>query len=138
MTICRAVWLVPLVLVVTAEGTIAVPVLPPLERSGKTLTALEQKLHGQWRGGDCAGEITFQAGGTYGRKLFGPGNASLTGTWEIVWNALPPTLVMICTASTDKDYIGRTIEVKITELTDKTFSYKFPNAESSVQFERVK
>ena len=44
--------------------------------------ALEEKLHGDWKGGACMGTITFNADGTYKREHFTPGNIALSGTGQ--------------------------------------------------------
>ena len=42
------------------------------------------------------------------------------------WNALPPTLVLSCKTSDDPDFVGKTLEVKLTQLDDDTLAYQFP------------
>ena len=43
------------------------------------------------------------------------------------WNSLPPTLVRTCKASDDSDLIGKTWEVKLTELDDEALAYQYPD-----------
>lgn len=90
--------------------------------------ALEKKLHGAWETDDmdCVGELTLRADGTFERQHFSPGSNKLTGTWEVRWDALPPTLVMSCNASNDADFVGRTWEFKVTRLDDENLAYQFP------------
>ena len=90
--------------------------------------ALEKKLHGAWEadGLDCVGDLTLRADGTFERQHYSPGNNKLTGTWEVRWNALPPTLVLTCKTSNDPDFVGKTSEVKLTQLDDETLAYEFP------------
>ena len=90
--------------------------------------ALEKKLHGAWEadGLNCVGDLTLRADGTFERQHYSPGNNKLTGTWEVRWNALPPTLVLSCKTSDDPDLVGKTSEVKLTQLDDETLAYQFP------------
>ena len=90
--------------------------------------ALEKKLHGAWEADDmdCVGDLTLRADGTFERQHYSPGNNKLTGTWEVRWNALPPTLVLSCKTSDDPDLVGKTSEVKLTQLDDQTLAYQFP------------
>src|SRR5207244_3408799 len=60
--------------------------------------------------------------GTYSWIDFGPGAATVVGKWSMRWDALPPTLVMTSTASTDKDYIGMASKVKVLQLDGKTLT----------------
>lgn len=86
---------------------------------------LATKLQGEWVGGGaCQGDVTFKADGTYSWLHYGPGDATVVGTWSLRWDALPPTLVLTSTASNDKDYIGTTAEVKVLRLDGKTLVYE--------------
>lgn len=60
------------------------------------LNALEKKLVGAWIGeSPCAGNLVFQADGTYHYCDFGPGGGAFeVGTWKVEWTALPPTLLL--------------------------------------------
>jgi RNA polymerase sigma factor (sigma-70 family) len=101
------------------------PAKQPQPDAGKVAARLEAKVHGFWNGrGDCQGDVTFKADGTYSWTHFGPGAATVAGKWSMRWDALPPTLVMTSTASTDKDYIGATAEVKVLQLDGKTLVYE--------------
>jgi hypothetical protein len=88
--------------------------------------ALERKLHGAWKGGPCDGEFTLQPDGTFERRHFSPGNYTVTGTWKVRWDALPPTLVLSCRTSDDPDAVGKTSEVKLIQLDDKVLTYQYP------------
>jgi hypothetical protein len=112
------------------------PVQTPDRRRDATV-ALEQKLHGEWKGGVCQGDWTFKADGTYELVRYSPGNNTLTGTWHIRWNALPPTLVTTCKASDCADYAGKTWEVKLTRLDDEAFAFQYPDG-GTTQCERVR
>jgi hypothetical protein len=92
------------------------------------LAALEKKLHGTWEADDmdCVGNLTLRADGAFERQHYSPGNNKLTGAWAVRWNALPPTLVLTCKASNDPDFVGKTFEVKVTQLDDETLAYQFP------------
>src|SRR5262245_41677430 len=94
------------------------PALPPAERSGKELAALEQKLHGIWQGPACGGIIVMQSNGTFEWTGMGPGNEMQRGYWETVWTGLPPSLVLhIKDASVQKE-IGQSFELKLIRLDD--------------------
>ena len=70
-------------------------------------TGVEKLLLGVWYGpASCQGDVTFREDGTYSWIDFGPGSTTVSGKWSMRWDALPPTLVMTPTASTDKDYLG--------------------------------
>ena len=75
-------------------------------------------------GAGLPGDVTFNEDGTYSWVHYGPGDATVEGKWSIRWDALPPTLVMTATVSTDKDYIGVTAEVKVLQLDGKTLVYE--------------
>jgi hypothetical protein len=102
---------------------------------GAELAALEQKLLGAWKGAACAGDYTFHADGSFRCRNFTPGQNTLTGTWSIRWDALPPTLVLTCKTSdfTQKDptrpeyeQLGKALELKLVELSDQSFAYQLP------------
>jgi hypothetical protein len=100
--------------------------------------ALERKLHGEWQGGACAGDWTFAPDGTYKVQRYSPGNNKLTGTWEVRWNALPPTLVLTRKTSDapDRIKIGETLEVKLIQLDDEELAYQYPG-EQPTRYTRV-
>src|SRR5436190_18472513 len=109
------------------------------------LAALEKKLLGTWHGPACGGDYTFKAEGTFELKHFTPGNNTLTGTWSIRWDALPPTLLLTNQSSdfTKKDpsreeyeYFGKTREAKLLELNGDTFVYRFPGDKREWRFSR--
>jgi hypothetical protein len=99
--------------------------------------ALERKLHGGWRGGPCMGDWTFASDGTFAVRHYSPGNHTLTGTWKVRWDALPPTLVTACKASDDARHVGKTWEVKLTQLDDEVLAYRHPDGRTT-RYERVK
>jgi RNA polymerase sigma factor (sigma-70 family) len=113
------------------------PPAPPA-KPGKDLAALEQKLHGEWKGGPCNGELTMRADGTFERHHYSPGNNHLTGAWEVRWNALPPTLALTCKTSDRPDFVGRTLEVKLIHLDDQALVYQFPDQKTPTPYSRVK
>jgi hypothetical protein len=88
---------------------------------------LERKLHGEWKGGLCDGDWTFSPDGTYKVQRYSPGNNKLTGTWEVRWNALPPTLVLTCKTSDapDRIKVGEKTEVKLIQLDDDALAYQY-------------
>src|SRR5687768_1793023 len=96
------------------------------EKPGGAPAALEGKLHGAWTGeGPCDGRLPLRADGTYERKLHGPGGNNCAGTWEVRWDALPPTLVLTCKTSDDPMYI-RKEEVKLIQLDDQAPRVQVP------------
>jgi hypothetical protein len=104
---------------------------------GAELAALEKKLLGAWTGPACAGDYTFKADGTFDVRHFTPGGNTLSGTWSVRWDALPPTLVLTCTKSDFKqkdpsraeyEYLGKARELKLVELNGDAFVYRLPNA----------
>jgi hypothetical protein len=101
-------------------------------------TALEKKLHGGWKGGACVGTLTFAADGTFTRTHYTPGGNTITGTWVLKWDALPPTLVMTTTTSDapDRLKVGEVTAVKLVELSAGAMAYRSETGEP-VRFERV-
>jgi hypothetical protein len=85
-----------------------------------------RKLYGEWKGGACMGELTLRADGTFERQHFSPGNNHLTGTWEVLREALPPTLVLTCKTSDRADLVGKRSEIKLVQLDDETLAYQYP------------
>lgn len=130
----------------TTARTQAAPATKPAgPGKGAELAALEQKLLGTWRGGDCVGDYTFNADGTYELNHFTPGNNTLTGTWSLRWDALPPTLVVLCKTSDFKktapnwpeyEYLGKPLESKVIELTKDTLVCRFENEKEALRYER--
>jgi hypothetical protein len=107
--------------------------------------ALEKKLHGAWEcERDCVGDLTFRADGTFDRLRYSPGNNKLTGTWEMRWDALPPTLVLTCRTSDESDRfsVGKTLEVKVIQLNDEALAYEYEDPKlrdgQPIRFTRVK
>lgn len=89
--------------------------------------ALQRKLHGVWKGPACGGDWTYKADDTFDAVHYSPGNNTLSGTWEVRWDALPLTLVRTCKASDDPDLVGKTWEVKLVELDDEALAYQYPD-----------
>jgi hypothetical protein len=115
-----------------------VPASQPSGLAGRSseLVAIEQKLLGTWRGPACGGDYTFNPDGTYMLRNFTPGQNTLTGTWSIRWDALPPTLLLTCKTSDFKkkyptwpeyEYLGKTLELKLLELNSGTLVYRAPD-----------
>jgi hypothetical protein len=108
---------------------------PPAAKSPE-LAALEKKLLGPWRGAACAGDYTFNPDGTFVCHSFTPGQNTLTGTWSIRWDALPPTLVLTAKTSDFKtkdptreeyDHLNKPLELKLVQLTTNGWTYRYPN-----------
>ena len=70
------------------------------------------------------------------RTKHGPGGDDSEGAWEIRWDALPPTLILDCKTSTDRDLITKR-EVKLILLEDGAFAYQHPKS-PAVRYERAK
>ena len=110
----------------------------PADKTKATPLDLERKLHGQWEGDPCIGELKLRSDGTFERKFYSPGGNKLTGTWAVRWNALPPTLSMTCLASDEPNFIGKTSEFKLMELDDETLVYeRHETPGKSVRYERM-
>jgi hypothetical protein len=98
---------------------------PPGKERGKELAALEQKMVGAWKGQTgCAGNFLFRADGTYELTWYGPAPSDSAGTWKVRWDALPPTLVLVCKTSDVPDEVGTTTEVKLIQLDDNSLAIK--------------
>lgn len=118
---------------------------PPTTRPTRDLALLELKVLGFWQGPACGGDYTFNPDGTYVMENFTPGQNTLTGTWSIRWDALPPTLLLSCKTSDFKkkvpdraecEYLGKTQEVKLLVLNDKSLSYRWGGEKDIIQFHR--
>src|SRR5690348_8603134 len=97
-------------------STILVPFARTADQSSNELTSLEPKLYGGWTGGACQGEFILGVDGTFERRHYSPGRNQLAGTWEVRWDALPPTMVLNCETSDAQEYVGKTWEVKLVHL----------------------
>ena len=101
--------------------------------------ALQKKLHGAWKGQSaCQGDLTLRADGTFENANVGPGNVNLAGTWEVLWDALPPTLVMTCKTSDDPTVVGTKDVVKLIKLDDKELVVSYPSSDFKWQYLQVK
>jgi hypothetical protein len=114
--------------------------LAPVMADGKAengAAGLEKKLLGDWKGKSaCQGDLTLKANGTFERTDCGPGGIRYAGTWEMKWDALPPTLILKCETSDDADVVGRKEEMKVQELNDKLLIVTYPGSDFRWQFER--
>jgi hypothetical protein len=115
-------------------GTTAAPAGP----AGSGPAALERLLRGTWVGGDCGGELTLRANGTFARRHYGPDNQALSGTWKVRWDALPPTLVLTCTDADWAGEIGTVREVKVVQLDAAALSYQWPGVAEPARYTRPK
>jgi hypothetical protein len=111
----------------------ATPSSPPLSTKGSELDALEKKLLGTWYGPSCGGDYTFGRDGTFVLQHYTPGNNTLTGTWAIRWDALPPTLLLTYKTSdiqtrdatrSEFAYLGKSRPLKLFELNNEEFAYR--------------
>jgi hypothetical protein len=100
--------------------------------------ALERKLWGTWHGGDCVGDLTLKRNGTFERRHYGPANQSLSGTWSVRWDALPPTLVLTCTDADWAAEIGTKQEVKVVQLDDAGLAYLRAGSDQPTRYERAR
>jgi hypothetical protein len=112
---------------------------------GGELAALERKLLGTWQGGPCVGDYTFNADGTFELRHFTPGGNTLTGTWSLRWDALPPTLVLTCRTSDfrKKDpgraeyaHLGKALELKVLQLDGDALVLRFSSDKKERRYER--
>jgi hypothetical protein len=109
------------------------------DKLAKNTPAVVKKLHGDWMGErDCQGDLSVHAEGTFERLHYGPGNATLAGTWTIRWDAQAPTLVLTCKTSTDPDYVGMRWDMRIVELDDQTLGYMRPGSSDLTRYARSK
>jgi hypothetical protein len=125
------------------------PIVPGTQPAGQgktgELAVLEQKLLGSWQGGPCEGNYTFNPDGTFELRRFSPGDNTLTGTWSLRWDALPPTLVVTCKTSDFKkndptrpewEYLGKPLEFKLIELSRDVLVYRYPNDKTDMPCRR--
>jgi hypothetical protein len=106
----------------------------------KRIAALETKLHGTWIGrGMFASLLTFKADGTFERSATIKGTEG-EGTWELRWDALPPTLVMKFSKSVVEGEASKTQELKVTGLDDGSLRFEAPDSlpHQSIGYRRVK
>jgi hypothetical protein len=102
------------------------------ERPGKELAVLEKKLLGAWKGQTgCDGNFLFRVDGTYELTEYGPAPYDRAGAWKVRWDALPPTLVLTCKTSGIPDEVGKTTEVKLIKLDDKSLAIEYGNQNGS-------
>ena len=114
-----------IVLVGLAQGVLAEA---PGNARGKELAALEQKLLGAWKGQTgCDGSFLFRPDGTYELTGYGPAPDDSAGTWKVRWDALPPTLVLTCKTSAIPDEVGKTTQLKLIKLDDKSLAIAYTN-----------
>ena len=111
------------------------------EPPGNELAVLEKKMLGAWKGQTgCDGNFLFRADGTYALTGYGPAPYDSAGTWKVRWDALPPTLVLTCNTAEIADEVGKTTEVKLIKLDDKSLAIEYANQNGSPpgQYTRVK
>ena len=84
------------------------------------------------------GTVTFEPDGAYVWRNFGPAGMNSAGKWEVRWDALPATLILNCKTSDDDDDVGKALELKITQLDESTFSYKFNTNQPAASYLREK
>ena len=111
-----------------------VPPAPPKE----VTPAIEKKLVGDWKGeGPCDGRLFFRADGTFSRTDYGPGGISMTGTWKVRWDALPPTLILTQKIE-DGSVSEKPREVKLLRLDDLVLEYGSEGSRDGVIYRRAK
>ena len=80
-------------------------------------TELEQLLLGTWKGQTgCAGDFRFHEDGTYELLAHSPACIDSAGTWEVQWDALPPTIDLTCRTSSWPEEVGQITKVKLLRL----------------------
>ena len=124
-----------LVALVAAAGSGA-PVPAERLKAEKELAAVAAKLHGEWVGGPCEGRLTFRPDGTYEWSGRGPGGDTDTGTWVLRGDTKAPVLVLKCKTSDDEEREGTTAELKLLQVDDAAFAFKFPERAERSRFER--
>ena len=62
---------------------------------------------------------------------YGPANDDSAGTWKVRWDALPPTLVLTRKTSEIPGEVGKTTEVKLIKLDDKSLAIEYANQNGS-------
>jgi hypothetical protein len=111
--------------------------VPPAKPPEKGPAAIERKLHGPWRSESaCGGTLVIKADGKYEHKHQGPGGDFSSGAWELRWDALPPTLVLMCKDATDPAMLGKW-ESKVEGLNDDALALA-PAKASPARFKRLK
>ena len=100
--------------------------------------SLERQLWGTWRGAACAGELILKANGTFARRHYGPAGHSLSGTWAVRWDALPPTLVLTCRDADWPGDIGTAEEVKLVRLDGEALAYHRAGSDQPTRYARVR
>ncbi len=130
-----SIWLAVAMLYVGVVNAAEVPKQRASKTSQNALDALEQKLLGEWTGPSCGGNYHFKADGTFQLTAFTPGGNTITGTWSLRWDNLPPTLVLLTKTSdfTKRDptreeyiYLGKPLELKVLELTNDNLLFGVP------------
>lgn len=116
-----------------------------LPRDVEQLAALQREILGAWRGGACIGDYTFNADGTFKLDNFTPGQNHLTGTWRLMWDAIPPTLVLTYQTSdfrvrnpqrAEFHNLGKTVGVKILKLNRDELSLQIPGDQRATDYDR--
>jgi hypothetical protein len=112
---------------VFAASLVVTTCIQAADKPADARAALERKLHGKWQGPACGGNWIFAADGTFEVEHYTPAGHQLTGTWQIRWDALPPTLVRTSKTSDDPELVAKTWDVKLIHLEDDAFSYQSPD-----------
>jgi hypothetical protein len=129
--------MIPMVALLVGSVVPAAPA-PPGGRAEAAPVGLERKLCAAWQGGACVGTLTLRPNGTFERRHYTPGNNTLTGTWAVRWDALPPTLILTCTDSDDPRRIGTKEAVKVTRQDDAALAFQSPGGGPPVGYTRAK
>jgi hypothetical protein len=90
-----------------------------------TVADAAQAMVGRWRGaGPCDGVITFRPDGTYERRDYSPGGYRVAGAWALRRDTSPPTLVLTCEESDDRDGVGRIVAVTLVRVDVEELVYQ--------------
>jgi hypothetical protein len=134
-------------LLASAAAAPPVPGEPPAKAAGPG--EVGRLMLGAWQGGSCMGDYQFGDDGTYVLSNYTPGGNTLTGTWSIRWDALPPTLVLLCKTSDIKtkggrphpdrieyEYLNKPLEVKLIELNAEHLVFLMPDGKTQISHDR--
>jgi RNA polymerase sigma factor (sigma-70 family) len=118
-----------------AEARMPAPV-PKDATKPKPEFAVVKKLHGRWIGRGLVPVVfTFRADGSFERSVL---DERSEGSWEMTWDALPPTLSMTYTKSDNATLLNTTHKRKVIQLDDAVFAIENKDGLGPISYTRVK